>query len=69
MGLVFASAEGCGQKPHGTPQEDAEVLFCQGDEECPVGMLCIGNVCQLPVDAGIDASEGLQPNISTPPCR
>ncbi len=49
------------------PRISALDLPCLGDEDCPAGMLCVGNICEFPADAGIDASSGLQPNITVDP--
>jgi len=54
LGLVGVPA--CGDKTPGGEQPDAAIP-CEGEEDCPAGMTCQGNICvNLNVtDAGIDA--------------
>jgi len=64
--IVFIGLS-CGpSKKSGGNSNDAAII-CSEDDECPSGMLCIGNICQYPEDGGIDVAPMNEPDIDVEP--
>ncbi|MDY0000802.1 MAG: MopE-related protein [Polyangia bacterium] len=47
LGAAFALLSTCGPKHGSSGQPDASTI-CYGDDDCPAGRICVGNVCVLP---------------------
>lgn len=63
---ILAMASTCGTKTGGGGQHDASTV-CYEDDQCPLGQICVGNLCQNPPDAAVDTAVPEVPAIAVHP--
>jgi hypothetical protein len=65
--LVTGGLIACGSTSGQTNNNNGGLIPCEGIEDCPVGYICVGNVCEPGTDAAVNPDASWDPDIEVDP--